>query len=430
MTIRNLPWHKFGSVEAWSGTIPSLQEYFGPAWPLIRGYFRLTPDLADAIDCPSPGGSNCPRRIVEHAFDDLVAVCGNYPAECETIPVAREDVMIHALKFDTLVADLGRLLAVRGAAPERILHLTWRLGSFSMPGRPALPVLLCLETDPDTLRLAALDLLDRQGTPCALLIPSLHRCPASLPSLLEGRQIWLVPLEELAATSEADAALFLARYLPEAALPPLPEPENCFRLEHDYWKVRFRGESYTIKDSKGMTYIAHLISRAYDNEPEILSQQLYYLVNGFPVAEQGSEYERLTAEEQKQRGISYQGQPGPGLEVMTPDGRKHAKILLLEYEQKIDEAEGRGDPEEVLSLREEKEQLKEYLANSKGLAGRERKVHDDHEKARQAVEGAIRRTLQSMEKKGNPLAVYLDQHLKKGLYCSFIRDPDVEWQVF
>lgn len=199
MPIRTLPWTKLGMPAGWAGTRPSLQAYFGTSWPSVAGAFLPTQTLALSIDCPRPGGPGCPRQVVEHGFHDLVAVCGNSPHECDPLPVLRQDLIIHKLMIDPLLADLNRLLHIQGAAPEQILRLTWNLGSYATPGRAAQAVFLCLEGEACELRVKIMTLLDQRGPSFVLLIPSRQLCPASLMLLLQNSGIALAALDELAA---------------------------------------------------------------------------------------------------------------------------------------------------------------------------------------------------------------------------------------
>ena len=51
---------------------------------------RKTGTLAARVGCPSPGGVDCPRRVVRHGDGSIVAVCGNQPAECHRPPPCLE----------------------------------------------------------------------------------------------------------------------------------------------------------------------------------------------------------------------------------------------------------------------------------------------------------------------------------------------------
>jgi hypothetical protein len=428
MPIRTLPWSKLGLSTGWSGTLPGLRQYFGAAWPSMIPYFFPTKHLAPSIDCPRPGGPECPRQIVEHGFDDLVAVCGNAPQECPTIPVLRQDVIIHELKIGPLLADLGRLLHIQGAAPDKILPLTWNLGFYAAAGRAARPVFLCLETEPDKLRLAIMTLLDQRGTSLVLLIPSRQDCPASLMLLLQNSGVGLAALDDLDNLGGADPALFIVRHDAGGAQKEVLEAENFFRLEQDFWRIRFRGETYSIKRSMGMNYIAHLIKRAYDDEPEIYAAELSYLVNGRPLVTSSS-LDRLSTEQLEDCGLKVKG-PGDGLEVMTPEGKAWIKGQIKELEQQIEEFEEVGNMDEVYRLRGEKEAIEDHIAKSSGLAGGARKVTDQEKRFRQAVSKAIGNALAHMQKNdGGKLAVYLKDHCILGNFCSFRKDPSTHWLI-
>lgn len=430
MSIRTLPWHKFGSPPAWSGTLPGLRRYFGPSWSAVSGYFLPTPHLALSIECPKPGGDNCPRQIVKHGDNDLVAVCGNSPRECDPLPLSRQEIIIHELKIDLLLADLARVLDIRGTNPERLEPLTWNLGWYSLPSRVATSVFLCLEDDADLLRLTAAGLLHRHQVPFALLIASRRLCPASLPPLLEGQNAWLAPLDELtAAGNDADAAFFLARYLPEGAPPQVLESENSLQLKADFWHVRCLGEEHFIKHTVGMHYIAHLISRAYNDQPEIHALELFYLVNGRPPAEKTS-LEGLNAEQLEEQGLAATGL-GSGIEVMTPEEMAWMKEKLQGLGQEMAEAEECGDHAELLRLREEKEKTLEFIKKGYGLSGKGRTVGDTNKRVGQSVSTAMRKLLKRMEKENSTrtLAQYLDRHLSTGQFCSFRKDEEKEWKV-
>ena len=99
-----------------------------------------------------------------------------------------------------------------------------------------------------------------------------------------------------------------------------PGKENFFRLEKDYWQIRFQGKPWSIKQSVGMKYIVHLILRSCNDEPPIYVTDLYYLVKGRPVA-QDTELNRLTKEELEEMGLDVASLGDAG-DIMTPEGKK------------------------------------------------------------------------------------------------------------
>lgn len=429
MPVRSLPWSKFGVPVGEAGTLPSLVAHFGESWPMVAPYFRPTSRLAAAIDCPKPGGDGCPRRVVEHGFDDLVAVCGNSPQECPTIPVSRQDVLIHELRIDSLLSDLCRLLEVQGTGPEKILSLTWNMGRYVRPGRQSLPVWLCLESEVCWLQQAVMTLPDRQEVPALLMIASLQLCPPSLLLILQKQRVGLVPLDTLATDKDgSDPALFLAHYATDGRGKEATNSGYVLRRISDYWQIMFRGKSYSFKHSEGIGYIAQLLRRAYDDEDKIQASELFYLVHGYQSV-QKTALTRLSTVELAEIGLEVTGL-GDGLDIISPEGKQWIRAQREQLSQQMEEATECGDVEEASRCRRQKEELEEYLAKACGLMGRDRKVGDPVEKVRQLVSKNINNALAGMKKKGaKDLADYLRGRCKLGVQCSFVKDDACDWQV-
>jgi hypothetical protein len=138
----------------------------------------------------------------------------------------------------------------------------------------------------------------------------------------------------------------------------------------------------------------------------------------------------LTKEELEEMGLDVASLGDAG-DIMTPEGKGWANNQLQEYAQRIEESESYGNVNETLRLRAIKEELGDYIRKAHGSFGRTRKASDANEKIRKTVTRSIDRVLEKMGKKdGDELAVYLDDHLKKGFFCSFREDKNINWQIF
>jgi len=84
----------------------------GEEFPFVEPFLRASGLIAERLDCPSAGGDNCPRIVVELGPERYRAVCGNNPAECETLEVNADDISILALDRRKLTAELSRCLDV------------------------------------------------------------------------------------------------------------------------------------------------------------------------------------------------------------------------------------------------------------------------------------------------------------------------------
>ena len=177
-----------------------------------------------------------------------------------------------------------------------------------------------------------------------------------------------------------------------------------------------------------MQYITHLIQRAYNDEQEIHVSDLYYLVHKKPVVKE-TVLSRMSSEQLSELGLNVSGL-GEGLDLMTPEGKQWAGSQVKDLKELIEEAEEVGNTREALRLRASKEALEDHIQKAFGLSGRTRKGFDPNEKMRKSVSKAMENTLVKLGKKdGDGLAIYLDDHLDKGLLCSFRKDPNISWKI-
>lgn len=178
----------------------------------------------------------------------------------------------------------------------------------------------------------------------------------------------------------------------------------------------------------GMSYIAHLVQRAYNDEPEIHALDLYNLVNGHPPVT-STDLNRLPTKQLAEYGLVLKG-PDDGLEVITTEGKKRIKGQVRELEQQIKELQEIGNLDEVYQLRETKEALEDHLALSYGASGRARKVGSKNEQMRQTVSKNIGNAIAHINKENaKNLAAYLKDRCKSGNFFSFRKDPLIHWII-
>lgn len=248
---------------------------------------------------------------------------------------------------------------------------------------------------------------------------------------------WLIKEGEWPLSKEN----LLSRWWPESKSHNIPDisfasddssdvVEKIFRLEQDYWRVTFRGQNYTIKQSIGMQYITHLIERSYNDEPDIHVSDLYYLVHKRPAAEE-TYLTNMTREQMSELGLNLSDFK-EGLDVLTPEGKKWAAQKDSELNEQIIDAQERGDTKEALRLRETKEALKDYVKKALGFGGRHRTYADPNDRMRKSIQKAIRYVLDKLGIKDdtpNEFAVYLKNHITTAFICSFRKDPNISWRI-
>jgi hypothetical protein len=118
----------------------------GPDWPAAAQFLRSTGRLTQAMDCPSPGGENCPRRVVHHPSGRIRAVCGEQPSVCDSIDLSLPEITILALDRAKLAKVIARVLALVGA-PDRLEHAQLvYLGRHDVFAGRGIPAFLTLHT--------------------------------------------------------------------------------------------------------------------------------------------------------------------------------------------------------------------------------------------------------------------------------------------
>lgn len=186
-----------------------------------------------------------------------------------------------------------------------------------------------------------------------------------------------------------------------------------FRQEGEYWFVSFGDESFRLKDSKGLQYLAELL-RAPGKEFHALD-----LVGG----RTGT---RLTTGSTDAKVAT--DDLGAALD---PSAKAAYRRRYEELQEAVDEAEGWGDSERASRAREEMEYLADELSRAVGLGGRDRKAGSDSERARLNVTRTIRAALDRLQKHSPSLGDHLARSVQTGTFCSYRPDAltKISWDL-
>lgn len=188
-------------------------------------------------------------------------------------------------------------------------------------------------------------------------------------------------------------------------------------FEGDYWTVTFDGHQIRVRDSKGMRYLAELLSRPGTDLPATL----------------------LAGVRSGRRGP----QSIDHAELGSDDGSGAAPILdtraklayrgrLAELRQEREEADAFHDPERAARARAEYDFVVRELASAVGLGGRDRRSGSAAERARLNVTRAIRTSIASLAKHDPQLGDYLCETVLTGRICVYRPNrghPGVQWRI-
>jgi hypothetical protein len=172
--MRKLP-RLWRALEALPGLAAERLEWrrlVGDEWPIVEPLFRQTGALVDRVWCPSPGGPDCPRRVIQHDDDRIVAVCGDQPRNCDTLSLSMDDIAVLELDVRRLAAALAQPLGLSGAPrwveePD-VLHL----GTHEFAAGLGVPILLLWARTPYQADRAIAGLVHSVVGPFALTTPT------------------------------------------------------------------------------------------------------------------------------------------------------------------------------------------------------------------------------------------------------------------
>lgn len=187
---------------------------------------------------------------------------------------------------------------------------------------------------------------------------------------------------------------------------------NLFRREGEYWSVSFEGESFRLKDSKGLRYVAKLLARP---GTEMFALDLV-------MADSGQAAPRPGARERAEAGLEVAG-PGDAGEMLDATAKAQYKERLEELREELEEAESFNDPERAARARQEMDFLAHELSAAVGLGGRDRKAASDSERARVNVTRAIRSAIDRIAEHSPALGKHFEATVKTGTFCAYTPDP-------
>ncbi|MBA7675483.1 hypothetical protein ES703_83718 [subsurface metagenome] len=198
---------------------------------------------------------------------------------------------------------------------------------------------------------------------------------------------------------------------------PSKEAKNVFKKDGDFWQVAYQSNgTTTIKDSKGMSYIARLLEKP--NEP-IAALSLANPKSDTKLMIQGKAVENDTVS-------SDSGKPQ---EIIDKDTLQSCQKRIIDIKNELADAEKNNDLAAQERLEAEKEQILSELNAALNLRGESRSFTDNLDKARKAVTNAIKRALENIKKHSMPLYQHLNNSIQRGINFAYKPDRQTNWQL-
>jgi tetratricopeptide (TPR) repeat protein len=192
---------------------------------------------------------------------------------------------------------------------------------------------------------------------------------------------------------------------------PAVASQSCARLRREgrSWELTFQGRTTRLKELRGLTLIAHLLSRP--------NQSIHTL----ELASLGKNGE-VMAERRSSSDL------GP---VLDDNAKQAYRARLRELHTDLDQARSSGNEQSGLKIEEELRFLTREIARAVGLFGRDRKTGSDAERARVRATNSIKFAITKIADNQPVLASYLQRTIRTGASCCYIPESsaDIAWDL-
>ena len=196
-------WSGLEAVSGLAAVSVEWQEAWGQEYDVGRAFLRPTGQLAASYPCPHPGGEECPRGVVVHGEQDIVAVCRAVPRQCDDVTLTKADVVVWELDWRKLGTAIGRALGLTAPhRPRQVLPGTMRLGWHYLVGGKRVAGYLTIQHEAQALSAILSRLLAEAAPPFVLAAPTAGCCESDTAELLHRMAVCFLPLDECLAWEE------------------------------------------------------------------------------------------------------------------------------------------------------------------------------------------------------------------------------------
>lgn len=382
----------------------------GADFVLARPLLRARGERAESY--PRPGGG-LPYEVVPHGDDDFVGVCRE---SSDTITLTKDQLVVFELDRRLLADRLAAALGIDRTGADnvwdgRVLHV----GHFTSAADARYACFLAFPLESADVHVISARLIADRQAPLVLLVPTRKWVRRVAETTLRHNESVLVPLVEAVTASRpghfrAVKSLdsLVARATGVIGAPATSadadQGKNVFRLDGDFWTLRFADKTVRARDNLGLKYIARVLEA---KGREIDAVVLRSVVGGHALVK-----------------------PSAGMEILDPQAFRAYKATVEDLTEQLDQAREFNDIAKQEQIQAKLSVLAEQIGSARGLGGRTRKVKDEASNARTAVKNAITRAIERQIRKPHPdLARHFDVSIRTGQSLCYEPVPDVEWEL-
>jgi hypothetical protein len=170
----------------------------------------------------------------------------------------------------------------------------------------------------------------------------------------------------------------------------------CRDRDRREWTVERCGQSFRLKDMRGLAMLARLVSHP-GREVHALD-----IASGRDGAATGDAVDL-----------------GDAGEVIDLQARAAYKSRIIDLRDQLAEAESWNDSARATRIRDELEALQHQIAAAVGLGGRERRSGSAAERARVTVQRRVRQAIKNIAAQDAELGRHLDATIRTGTFCAY-----------
>ena len=178
-----------------------------------------------------------------------------------------------------------------------------------------------------------------------------------------------------------------------------------FRRRGQVWSLGFGGRTVHVPDAKGLRDLGFLLGRPGTDVPAV----------------------RLLDPEGGAVVVVARRMGGDA--VLDEEAKAQYKLRLARLDEEIDRAVELGEEDRAAEYDRERAALLNELRAAAGLAGRDRRLGDEAERARKTVTARIRDTLRKLEQVHPELAAHLLATVSTGTTCAYRPDGEITWRL-
>jgi tetratricopeptide (TPR) repeat protein len=194
-----------------------------------------------------------------------------------------------------------------------------------------------------------------------------------------------------------------------AAAPPagtaVPEGGGEFRFDGEVWSLSFAGHTVHLPDAKGLRDLHLLLSRPGMDVPAV----------------------RLVDPAAGEAALAARRMGGDA--VLDDEAKARYRRRLEQLDEEIDRATELADDARAAKYDRERAALINELKAAAGLAGRDRRLGDEAERARKTVTARIRDTLRKLDQRHPLLAAHLRTAVSTGATCRYQPAQQITWRL-